>query len=99
MVVVDLSAPGGPKEVSRVVLNGEILPHWTAYDPREHRLAVSGFGESRFFLLNFDPDTGKVAIDRAVHDRAGQPGFDTGPRTWSHGWKGAAQVHGIVFSK
>ena len=99
ILVVDLTAPGGPKEVSRVVLDGKIAPHWTGYDPRTHRIAVSGYGESRVYLLTFDPDKGAVAIDRAFHDRAGEPGFDAGPQAWPHGWKGAAQVHGIVFSK
>ena len=33
IVVVDLGAAGGPKEVSRVVLDGKIAPHWTGYDP------------------------------------------------------------------
>jgi len=99
VLVVDLAAPGGPKEVSRVVLDGQILPHWTGYDPRTHRVAVSGYGESRFYLLTFNPDSGAVAIDRAFHDHAGQPGFDTGPRSWPHGWNGAAQAHGIVFTK
>lgn len=99
IVVVDLTAAGGPKEVSRVVLDGQLLPHWTGYDPRTHRIAVSGYGETRIYLLTFDPDNGAVAIDRAFHDRAGQPGFDTGARAWPHGWNGAALVHGIVFSR
>jgi hypothetical protein len=99
IIVIDLTAPGGPKEVSRVVLDGKIAPHWTGYDPRTHRLAVSGYGESRVYMLTFDPDKGAVAIDRAFHDRAGEPGFDAGPQAWPHGWNGAAQVHGIVFSK
>lgn len=99
IVVVDLAASGGPKEVSRVVLGGRIRPHWTGYDPRTHRIAVSGYGEPRIYLLTFDPENGAVAIDRAFHDRTGQPGFDTGPRAWPHGWNGAAEVHGIVFSK
>jgi|HubBroStandDraft_5_1064220.scaffolds.fasta_scaffold07113_4 hypothetical protein len=99
VVVVDLTAPGGPKEVSRVALSGQILPHWSGYDPRTHRIAVSGYNESRFYMLTFDPADGKVALDRAFHDRSGKPGFDTSARAWPHGWKGAAEVHGIVFSK
>jgi hypothetical protein len=99
VVVVDLTAPGGPKEVSRVVFDGELLPHWTGYDLRTHRLAVSGYGQSRFYLLTFNPDNGTVAIDRAFRDRKGQPGFDTGAQKWPHGWNGSAQVHGIVFSR
>jgi hypothetical protein len=61
--------------------------------------AVSGYEESRVFLLTFDPNSGAVAIDRKFHDAAGQPGFDSGARTWPHGWSGAARVRGIVFSK
>ena len=75
IVVLDLTAAGGPKEVSRVVLERPILPHWTGLDPRTHRLAVSGYDTSRFYLLTFDPDQGKVALDRAFHDRAGRPGI------------------------
>ena len=99
VIVVDLTASGGPREVSRAALDAQILPHWTGYDPHTHRLAVSGYGESRFYLLTFDPDSGQVAVDRAFKDRSGRPGFDTGPRKWPHGWEGAAQVHGIVFSR
>jgi len=99
VVVVDLIAPGGPKEVSRVVFEGGILPHWSGYDARTHRLAVSGYGESRFYLLRFNPENGMVAIDRTFHDAKGEPGFDTGAQKWPHGWTGSAQVHGIVFSK
>jgi hypothetical protein len=99
IVVIDLTAPGGPREVSRVVLSGEIRPHWTGYDVRTHRVAVSGYGEARVFMLIFDPQTGALALDHAFHDGAGRPGFDTGSRTWPHGWTGAALVHGIVFSK
>lgn len=99
VVVVDLMAPGGPKEVSRVVLGHTLLPHWSGYDARTRRIAVSGYGESRFYLLSFDPEKGTISVDPAFHDRAGQPGFDTSSREWPHGWSGAAQVHGIVFSK
>lgn len=99
IVVLDLTAPGGPREVARAVLDGQILPHWTGYDPRTHRVAVSGYGETRVFMLTFDPQSGALALDRAFHDGAGGPGFDTGKRAWPHGWTGAAQVHGIVFSK
>lgn len=99
IVVLDLTAPGGAQEVSRVVLDARILPHWTGYDAQTHRVAVSGYGEARVFMLTFDPQSGALALDRAFHDSAGSPGFDAGYRTWPHGWTGAAAVHGIVFSK
>jgi len=99
VIALDLTAEGGPREVSRVVLDGQILPHWTGYDARTQRLAVSGYGEARVFVLSFDPQTGALVLDQAFHDAAGRPGFDTGSRAWPHGWTGAAVVHGIVFSK
>jgi hypothetical protein len=99
IVVLDLTAPGGPHEVSRVVLDGQILPHWTGYDPRTRRVAVSGYGETRVFMLTLDPQSGALALDRAFHDAAGSAGFDTGSRAWPHGWTGTAVVHGIVFSR
>ncbi|MBV9695432.1 MAG: hypothetical protein JO005_00685 [Gammaproteobacteria bacterium] len=98
LVVIDLTATGGPKEVARVVLDGQILPHWTGYDARTHRIAVSGSGEARIFMLSFDPDSGALQLDAGFHDRDGRPGFDTGARTWPHGWTGSAVVHGMVFS-
>lgn len=97
IIVVDLTARGGPKEVSRVVLKG-LRPHWSSYDSRTQRIAVSG-DESRIYLLTFDPDNGTAAVDHAFNDRTGKPGFDTGPQLWPHGWNGPAQPHGIVFSR
>jgi hypothetical protein len=99
VVVVDLAAAGGPKEISRVVLDGAILPHWTGYDSRTRRLAVTGYGEARLFMLIFDPATGALALDQTFHDEAGRPGFDAGSRVWPHGWTGAGEIHGVVFSK
>lgn len=99
IVVLDLTAAGGPKEISRVTLDSRILPHWTGYDARTHRLAVSGYDENRIFMLTFNPDSGALALDKAFHDKSGQPGFDADNRAWPHGWTGTATVHGIVFSK
>jgi len=99
VVVLDLTAAGGARETSRVVLDGRILPHWTGYDARTHRLAVSGYDENRVFMLTFNPDTGALALDKTFHDPSGQPGLDTVNRRWPHGWTGTATIHGIVFSK
>jgi hypothetical protein len=99
VIVIDITAPGGPKEISRVVLNGTIHPHWTGYDPRTHRLAVTGYDDTRLFMLIFDPATGALELDRGFHDNTGRPGFDAGARLWPHGWTGAGKIHGVVFSK
>jgi hypothetical protein len=99
VVVLDLAQPDRPVEISRVVLDGVIWPHWTGYDAKTHRLAVTGYGENRLFMLNFDPATGAIAVDKAFHDQSGRPGFDFSDRSWPHGWSGSAQAHGVVFSR
>jgi hypothetical protein len=68
-------------------------------DAKTHRLAVTGYGEDRLFMLTFDPETGALAVDHAFHDDQGRPGFDFDNRTWPHGWTGSAIAHGTVFSK
>jgi hypothetical protein len=99
IVVVDIMDGAHPIEVTRVPLDRAIFPHWTGYDASTHRLAVTGYGEDRLFMLNFNPDTGALAIDPAFHDDRGKPGFDFDNRTWPHGWSGAAIAHGVVFSR
>ena len=99
MVVLDIKDGSHPVEVARVVLDPAIRPHWTGYDAKTHRLAVTGYGEDRLFMLTFDPDTGVLAIDRAFHDDKGNAGFDFDNRTWPHGWTGSAIAHGVVFSR
>lgn len=99
IVVLDIKDGAQPSEVARVGLDGAIYPHWTGYDARTHRLAVTGYGEDRLFMLKFDPQTGALAVDRAFHDEKGNPGFDFDNRTWPHGWTGSAIAHGVVFSR
>ena len=62
-------------------------------------MITRGYGEYRLFMLKFDPETGAVAIDGAFHDQEGRAGFDLTNRAWPHGWTGAAQAHGVVFSR
>ena len=99
VVVLDLARPDRPVEVSRAVLDAVIAPHWTGYDAKTHRLAVTGYGENRLFMLIFDPATGVIMMDKGFHDRNGSPGFDLSERTWPHGWSGSAIPHGVVFSR
>ena len=98
-VVIDLAKPDRPVEVSRLMIDPRLSPHWTGYDPKTHRIAITGYGLNRLYMLTFDPDTGKIALDGAFHDSAGNPGFDLADRAWPHGWTGAAKAHGVVFSR
>ena len=99
IVVLDIKNGARPVEVARVPLDEAIYPHWTGYDAKTHRLAVTGYGEDRLFMLTFDPETGALAVDHAFHDDKGRPGFDFDSRTWPHGWTGSAIAHGVVFSR
>lgn len=99
VVVIDIDNPQHPIEVSRAVLDGAMFPHWSGYDAKTHRLAITGYGEARLFMLKFDPETGAISIDGAFHDQLGRPGFDLTNRSWPHGWTGTAQAHGVVFSR
>lgn len=99
IVVLDIQDGAHPVEVARVQLDPAIFPHWTGYDARTNRLAVTGYGEDRLFMLKFNPDSGALAMDAAFHDDKGNPGFDFDNRTWPHGWTGSAIAHGVVFSR
>jgi hypothetical protein len=99
VIVIDIANAEHPVEVSRAVIDATMLPHWSSYDEKTHRIAITGYGERRLFMLKFDPATGAVAMDLAFHDQQGRAGFDLSNRAWPHGWTGAAQAHGVVFSR
>jgi len=99
IVVLDIKHGAHPIEVARARLDPAMLPHWTGYDASTHRLAVTGYGEHRLFMLKFNPETGALAIDPVFRDDSGKPGFDFDNRKWPHGWSGSAMAHGVVFSR
>lgn len=99
IVVLDIKDGAHPVEVARAELDPAISPHWTGYDASTQRLAVTGYGEDRLFMLKFNPETGALAVDPAFHDDQGKPGFDFDNRAWPHGWTGSAIAHGVVFSR
>jgi hypothetical protein len=98
LIVVDISNPSQPKEVSRLVLGDTFRPHWTGWDAKTGRLVVTG-SEPRLFLVKLDTSTGALAMDDAFHDADGRPGYNLADRQWPHGWTGSGLPHGAVFSK
>jgi hypothetical protein len=99
LIVLDLSDPSRPLEVSRLKIDDIIVPHWTGWDAKAQRLVVTGYGdEHRLFMLKLDQSTGALTIDQAFRDADGRPGFNFDARDWPHGWKGSANPHGVVFS-
>jgi hypothetical protein len=98
LIVLDISNGAKPVEVSRLQLSDKFFSHWTSWDEKARRLAVTG-SENRLYLLKLDEATGALAIDTAFHDANGKPGFDFANREWPQGWKGSGVPHGVVFSR
>ena len=98
VIALDISDGANPAEVSRLQLSDHYFSHWTGWDPKTHRLVVTG-DENRLFLLTMNEATGALAVDTAFHDASGKPGFDFANRDWPHGWKGSGRPHGVVFSR
>lgn len=99
LVALDLTNPARPVEVSRLDLGEGFWPHWTGWDAKTERLAVTGYDVNRLYLVKLDQATGALTLDTAFHDAAGKPGFSFDDKTWPHGWKGSANPHGVVFSR
>lgn len=103
VVVLDVRDPEQPHEVSRVSLGDDERPHWLAIDHAGRRVVVNSGGYStgnRLFVLDFDPTTGRLAIDGRFRD-PGSPrsGITMNGKTWPHGFSGRALPHGTVFSQ
>jgi hypothetical protein len=100
LIVLDISNPSAPVEVSRLTIEDGFMPHWTGWDARTRRLVVTGYGDDhRLFMMKLDQGTGAVTMDAAFHGADGKPGFSFDNREWPHGWTGSANPHGVVFSR
>lgn len=98
LVVLDIANAAKPVEVSRLQISETFRPHWTGWNAKTQRLAVTG-SEPRLYLLKMDPITGALSMDEAFHDTDGKPGFNFADRDWPHNWKGTGNPHGVVFSR
>jgi len=100
-VVLDVANAAKPVEVSRVTFDGKYFPHWSAWDPVTNRIVITPGrdGNSRLYLLEFDPQSGDLKIDERFRDTDGNPGFNFENRQWPQGWKGSGSPHGAVFSR
>ena len=98
LIALDISNPAKPVEVARLRVTEKVFIHWTSWDAKTQRLAVTG-GDSRLYLIKFDQTTGALSIDDAFHDSDGKPGFNFADRQWPHGWTGTGMPHGVVFSR
>lgn len=102
VVTLDVRNPAAPREVSRLVLGPDDVPHWIAISPDHRRVVVTGYGalRHRVLMARFDPRTGALSLDpRFREEGAAQPGFGMADRTWPHGATGSGVPHGAVFSR
>ena len=101
VVSLDISNPAAPKEVSRLVLGENDVPHWIAIEPNHQRVVVTGYGDlaHRIVMAKFDETTGQLTLDAQFRDAgAPAPGVRMDDKTWPHGGSAAGTPHGAVFS-
>jgi hypothetical protein len=101
VVSLDVSNPARPREVSRLVLGADDVPHWIALEPNQRRLVITGYGamQHRVLVATFDPGTGRLELDSRFRDEGSrEPGVRMEGKSWPHGGNAAGAPHGAVFS-
>jgi len=102
VVSLDISDPAAPREVSRVTLQPDDVPHWIAISPDQRRVVVTGYEgmQHQVFIARFDPASGQLALDERFREEgATEPGFRMDDKTWPHGGDAKGIPHGAVFSR
>jgi hypothetical protein len=101
VVSLDISDPAAPREVSRVTLQPDDVPHWIAISPDQRRVVVTGYEgmQHQVFIARFDPASGKLSLDeRFRKEGAAEAGFRMDDKIWPHGGDAKGIPHGAVFS-
>ena len=102
VVSLDISDPAAPREVSRVTLGPDDVPHWIAISPDQRRVVVTGYAgmQHQVFIARFDPASGQLALDERFREEgAAEAGFRMDDKTWPHGGAARGIPHGAVFSR
>lgn len=102
VVSLDISDPAAPREVSRVTLGPDDVPHWIAVSADGRRVAITGYGSMRHRVLiaRFDAATGQLTLDERFREEgASEPGFRMDDEAWPHGGQAMGIPHGAVFSR
>jgi hypothetical protein len=99
LIALDISNPAHPVEVSRLMLDKKLgMPHWLASDANANRVVLTGDNQGWVMVINVDPRTGALAIDKNFRDeRTGAIGVSLDGRRWPHGTVARAFVHGTLF--
>jgi hypothetical protein len=102
VVSLDVSDPEHPREVSRVSLGADDVPHWIGIEPNHQRVVITGYRsmKTRVLIARFDETSGALALDERFRAAdSAEPGIRMEGIAWPHGGKGAAVPHGAVFSR
>ena len=102
LVTFDISDLAHMREVSRVTFDEKQKPHWIAADADGRRIVLNSgeYGDHRLFMVNFDPQTGALALDGRFRDAGSErPGVSMDGKSWPHGLHGDVYPHGTVFSR
>ena len=102
LATYDISDLKHVREVSRLNFDDKQKPHWIAADESRRRIVLNSgeYGDHRLFIVNFDPQTGALSLDKSFRDAGSeQPGVSMEGKSWPHGFKGDAYPHGTVFSR
>ncbi|MGQ0649025.1 MAG: hypothetical protein ACT4P7_15830 [Gemmatimonadaceae bacterium] len=102
VVSLDVSDPEHPREVSRLSLGSDDVPHWIGLEPNHQRLVVTGYQamKTRVVIARFDETTGTLALDERFRAAGhAEPGLRMEGIAWPHGGRGTAVPHGAVFSR
>jgi hypothetical protein len=102
VVSLDVSDPSHPREVSRLTLGPNEIPHWLGLEPSGARVVITGYKdlESRVLLARLDQTTGELSLDTTFKSPGAEnAGLDLGLVQWPHGSSGRAIPHGAVFSR
>ncbi len=102
VVSLDISDAGRPREVSRLTLQPDQVPHWIALEPSGGRLVITGYRELEHWVLlaQLDRATGGLRLDSTFRSPgSAHPGVDFGRDQWPHAATGPAVPHGAVFAR
>jgi hypothetical protein len=102
VVSLDISDPAVPKEVSRLTLGSDAVPHWISATADTRRIAVTGYEgmQHRIVIARFDSATGQLSLDKRFReDSTAEPGFRLDNKAWPHGGNVKGIPHGAVFSR
>ncbi len=99
IVVLDVSTPSRPVEVSRLLADSTFRPHWSARDPGSDRIIVGAEngGESRMLMARLDTMRGKLVWDSTFRSATGELGVSFVRSTWPHGATGEAFGHAALL--